>query len=744
MGVVKPTLVMMNIPISILILLLCAACASGALSTSSNGSLQALASSPRSITLYWRHTGADVQILQDGKPLGSFGPSVTGPFASRTISSLEPNTRYTFTLGEDGPCVSEKTWSELPERAEYDLLIIGGTASGVSAAVTAARLGMSVALVEQTTRLGGMASNGLGSTDIRNISRANGFFEDFRRGVVDFYGEGDGLRYEPRVADAVMKSILYEHDCISLFLKCDVMKPIVRGLNVEGAVVRDLTSNRTGHIGAKMTIDATDTGDFAAACGCRFRVGREARSKDEPHAGIIYFNDERQEILPGSTGEADRKLQSYAYLMIWKDYGDRGAPLIEKPKSYNPDDFRYSADWSDTWNATSGRLPNGKFEINQQPFGIDLPGINYDYATANDQRRREIEAMYKDRALGYLYFMQNDRGHKNLGLADDEFLENDNFPVSLYVREAKRIVGSHIFKENDVTNARQFHRIDSIAVGDYPMDSHAVEELTDPNAEHKGEGEMWLVRFTPWYQTPYWVLIPDGIDGLLVSTAVSATHVGYGALRMEPVRMSLGQAAGAAAYWCVLYGKQPREINPAWIQDKILSQYAYINWDPDIDRDTRHFKAINFLQARGFFPEYGFRPDDPLTVREASDAFTLLLRLESAQSEIQNPKSKTPDNLISRAQFAQMLVETKQQTSRWWRPISPETPSYTDVPQDSPYYAAVETLRAHRIDSGLFEDAEPGLFKPDDPISRADAAEAIFLAHRASAMNCWLPFGNEQ
>lgn len=700
------------------------------LATTKDGDFQAIAQSPTSIALYWRHKGGETEILQDGRPIGAFRPNPSHAFASFTVTGLKPASRYVFRIG-DGSEIAEETWSELPLSGRFDLLVVGGTSSGVAAAVTAARLGMSVAMVEETNHLGAMATAGLSSTDIRDPSRSNGFFEDFRRRVVEYYGGGNGLRYEPRVAAAIIKAMVAEQPRVSLFLRCRALRPVMDGARVRGAVVRDLTSERTGELLAPMTIDATLTGDFAAACGCETMVGRERRTDAEPHAGVIYFNNATQQILPGSTGKGDRKQQSYAYLMIWKDYGETGAPLIEMPRFYDPETYRYSPEWEKTWNFTSGALPNRKYEINQHPFGIDWPSINHDYPKAGDKRRREIEGMYRDRALGYLYYMQNEKGCKNLGLADDEFLDTGNFPFALYVRECRRVRGEYLFMQSDVANARQFHRADSIAIGDYPMDSHAVEDLKDPTRIDKGEGEFWLRSLTPWYQAPIGILVPKGVDGLLVSTAVSATHVGYGTLRMEPVRMSLGQAAAVIAYWSE-GARNPRRLNPAWVQDKLLSHRSYIAWFRDVDRDTRHFAAVQFMGARGVFGnDEEFRPDSPLTRAEADSWLSRVVELEGGKSE---PGAASSDEPISRGEFALRLVEAKRRTSADWTPASPERPTYEDVPRDSPWFSAVETLKAHRIDAGLFEDAEPGLFKPDASLTRADAAAALYLAHRERAM----------
>ncbi len=465
-------------------------CSAETLSTTPDGSLQAIAQGPDTIALYWRHEGRSAPICVNGRPCGEFEPNPAGPYCCKSITSLLPNTYYTFTVGESSPAVVERTWAKLPAQESFDVLVIGGTASGLAAAVTAARAGLKVALVESTNRLGGMSVNGLGHSDMRNKATTNGFFNEFRERVIEFYGGGTGFNFEPRAANAILKNMAYEQSCLSVFMRAEVVGAMREGDCVRGAEVCDLLTGRKGRLFAKVIIDATDCADLAAAVGAENRIGREPRTECEPHAGFIYFDDKTQTILPGSTGCADAKVQSYAYLMVWKDYGEKPAPLVEKPEGYDPEDYIYSPEWPKTWNFTSGKLPNDKYEINQHPFGTDKPGINFDYPCASRERRCQIDKMYRDRALGYLYFMQNERGHKNLGLADDEFLDSANFPPGLYVREARRVMGEHLAYECEVTNARQYFHADSIAIAEYPMDSHAMEELKAPDDRlDKGEGE---------------------------------------------------------------------------------------------------------------------------------------------------------------------------------------------------------------------------------------------------------------
>jgi hypothetical protein len=237
--------------------------------------------------------------------------------------------------------------------------------------------------------------------------------------------------------------------------------------------------------------------------------------------------------------------------------------VIAEPADYDPADFRNSPPWEQSWAYLYGQLPNGKFELNQHPWGADLPGINYGYPTATRAERSKIDTLYRNRALGYLYYLQTELGMSSLGLCPEDYPETDGFPESLYVREARRMIGCAYMKECDVTLAFERPVFDPIAVGDYPMDSHAVEPLSDSDAKHRGEGEFWLANHTPRYHVPLGVILPKDTPGVIVPTAVSASHVAYGTLRMEPVRMQMGQAAGILATAAVQMGIEPTEAASA-------------------------------------------------------------------------------------------------------------------------------------------------------------------------------------
>ena len=585
------------------------------LSTNRDGSFQAIAMSPTLIAVYSKDGGT---VTMNGAELKAVSTDKNG-YVRYDAESLTPGTAYRFE--RNGEVIGERT-PHAPADIETDLLVVGANSSGIAAALTAARMGIKVLLVEETNRIGGISANGLGSCDITDRRQASGVFAEFLGKIGSFYDTSYPLRYEPRVVNAVYKDMVYGEPNITLFTNAKI-KPILDGNKVVGGVI-----NRKYTVRAMVSIDATDTGDFASLCPTTVRCGREKRSEREPHGGKFYLNNNTQSILPGSTGKGDKRLPSYAYLLTVKNYGG-DAPALEMPPDYDPATYEHSPEWNKTWNVTSGKLPNNEFEINQHPFGSDLPGINFKYASLSERKRAKIDERYKNRVLGYIYYLQNERGHTNLGLADDEYLDSGNFPQTLYVRECKRIMGEHVFDEHDVTHNDENYDFPSIGIGGYPMDSHATEDLKDPAAQHRGEGEMWLKSFTPVYRIPYSVIIPDGAENLLVSTCVSSTHIGYSTLRIEFTRSSMGQAAGTLAAEAVLSRISPRQVKPFTVQRQLLRQGQYLAWVADVPVESPYFEAVNYLSSAGVFRDENFRPEDIATEEE--------IRLVCKRLGIDNP-----------------------------------------------------------------------------------------------------------
>jgi len=641
--------------------------------------VEAVAIGPTKVHIFWNAvSGAEgYAILRDGVRIATVGASTV----EYTDATAEPNRNYLYSVAAldahgvatEGRPYLERTFPVLPAETPCDLLVIGATTGGVAATVVAGRYGLNVVLIEETRRLGGMTVNGLGASDIRRLEDSSGFFEEFRRRVRAYYGGGNGLKYEPRVAHQVMKEILWSVPGVRVYRQVRPIGVKARARRIIEVAAEEVETGRKVVFRPQLVIDATECGDVAAWAGAPFRVGREPRSRREPHAGHIYYDRANDRILPGSTGQGDHRVQAYAYLMTVKDFGPNADKTIPKPPGYDASKYEHAPPWSQSWNATSGVLPNNKFEINQHPHGSDLQGINYGYPTASYAERRRLEKLFKDHALGYLYYIQTVQGKKNLGLSEDDYRDSDGWPTSLYVREARRFEGDVMMDQTDIMDARQFERPNAIGIGDYAMDSHATQPKTDWTTPDLGEGEFYLPQYTPWHQIPYPIMIPRKVENLFVPTAVSATHVAYGTYRMEPVRMHFGTAAGVAAVLCLRYRMTPREVPVNRVQEELLKRHAgtpeFLASDgiggrgptayptllykfADVDFDTPKFRAIQWLGARGFYPcpapekrtptsglmAAPFGPNASLTVGEARRLLGMLDRRRSAASDLEKGK----------------------------------------------------------------------------------------------------------
>jgi hypothetical protein len=696
-----------------------------------------------------------------------------------TDQNAEPGRAYRYNVSAlaggreaKGRPYLERAFPVLPEAVHCEVLVVGANSAGVSAAVTASRYGLKVVLIEETRRLGGMAVNGLGASDIRSIRHSSGFFEEFRRRVQSLYGAGDGLRYEPRVAQQAIKEILWSAPGLTVYRQVRPIRVKVERGKITAVTAEEVTAGRRVVFYPKLVVDATECGDVGAWAGAPFRVGREPRSEREPHAGHIYYDRASDSRMPGSTGRGDRRVQAYSYLMIVKDFGPDADKTIPMPPGYDRNKYKGAPRWRDSWAVSSGRLPNQKFEINQHPHGSDLQGTNYAYPTASYAERRRMEREFKEHALGYLYYIQTENGMKNIGLSEDDYRDSDGWPTLLYIREARRFEGERMKDQSDIMRAREFVRPNAIGVGDYAMDSHATQPAPDfdhyaRGPKHMGEGEFYLPQYTPWHQVPFEIMIPKGVDNLFTPTAVSATHVAYGTYRMEPVRMHFGAAAGVASYFCLRYGRAPRTVPVRQIQEELLKSQAgiegrlaqpgagapgpcgaptYLYLYDDLPFGAPRFEAIHWLGARGFYPcppperrtpssgltAARFEPDAPLSRGEADRLLAWLAKRGRAAGQTMETEAAgtNPQEPVTRAEAARLLARAMG----WRAPAGAD--HYADLEPGSAESAAAEALYAQAITSRLW-DFERSFapngrlyFRPKTPVTRGEFAELLFLACR--------------
>jgi hypothetical protein len=559
----------------------------------------------------------------------------------------------------------------------FDLIVYGGTPAGIACAVRAAREGLSVALVNVTQHLGGMLAAGLGLYDASfSGQRAPLVTEIFERILAEYaarYGQdSENYRlcrtyqtFEPHVAEKVLTELVAAEPAVRVWRGHHLVAATVVGRAVRTVELRNAATGGPLTLSGANFVDATYEGDLLAAAGAPYRVGRESRSEfGEPHAGRIFTRYEEGpdgpaypyeavhgfinlrpfdlctgRIFPGSTGEGDRAIQAYNYrLALTRDPSNR-VP-IRKPDNYRRETYlgllldereslgtpypvksKWLLDDIRNFKFRNHRtIPNGKISWNHGNF----TGRNHDYPEADWSRRREILQAHRDHDLGLLWFLQNDpevpaevrARARELGLARDEFADNEHIPWEIYVREARRLRGRAVFTELDASLAPGLRRApphaDSIAITDWMMDSHECTTERQPGSAY--EGAVLLSELTRPGHVPFRCLLPPNLDNLLVPVCLSATHVGWGTIRLEPTWIHIAESA---AWACVLASRRriaPATVDVSELQRLLVGRGVMLAFFNEFDMGTREpwVHAVQFFGPRGFFASYDARPDDVL------------------------------------------------------------------------------------------------------------------------------------
>lgn len=623
-------------------------------------------------------------------------------------------------------------WGAEPFTA-CDAVIYGATPGGIVTAVRAAREGLHVTLVHHHAHVGGAMSNGLGVFDTIYDGKRAPLLDEVMARVAEHYrakyGAGSpqhlastwpvrgtsGARpmFEPHVAERIFEDLLAAEKNITVLREFYPMAAARTGRAVTSVTFRRMNGTDTRTLSAATFVDASYEGDLAAVAGVAMTVGRESRAQyDESHAGRVFlkskyvtdpkdyfptairteglnlrgFRATNGELLPGSTGEGDAAVQAYNFRVCWTRDPENQRPPVSKPARYERDQYLALRD---RWGIGGGQ-PNRKSSWNA-PL---LIGGNFDYPTGDWVTRRAIAERHRDLALGLLWFLQHDpevpeqirTEARHWSLPKDEFVDNGGFPWEMYVREARRLVGRAVFTQNDAMVAPGLGRApihgDSIAITEWPLDSHSCHLEVSSGSDH--EGKVLLSEETRPGQISYACLLPKEVDNLLVTTCVSSTHVGWGTIRLEPTWMHIAESAAYALALARRERVLPADLPAPMLQRTLVSRGIMISFFNDFDMGSPSAaqRAAQVLGTRGFFPTYHARLDAPLTRAVAAvwatpdgDAMTTALRVSAAEKTA----GASP---VSAAEFAAL-------TGREW-PDAPKGPITRG--------AACEWLLAHGPD----------------------------------------------
>ena len=515
-----------------------------------------------------------------------------------------------------------------------DICIYGGTSAVVIAAYTAAQQGKNVLLIEPGVHLGGMSSGGLGYTDIGNKFVVTGLARDFYRRLGKHYGKLEQWIFEPHVAEAVFNEyieqgkvkVLYNHRIVNADVKNKKIETITLEKSSVGNSIDAVCHVST--VRAQIFIDCSYEGDLMAQAGVSYTIGREANSVyNETYNGFQMMKGHQfwdpidPYIIPGDStggliwgvsdrplqadGAGDKKVQAYNFRICLTDNPDNLVPITQ-PENYDPQRYELALRLHAVSPRKSvydyfiwSRMPNRKTDINNNGgISTDMIGMNWEYPDADYDRRKEIWKAHEDYTKGLLYFLGHDERvpesfrneMQKWGYPKDEYTDNNHWSHQLYIREARRMIGETVMTQHHCTG----HEIATDVAGwaAYTMDSHNCDRIV-VNGCVKNEGNVEIGGFPP-YPIAYGAIVPKRDEGtnLLVPVCLSASHIAYGSIRMEPVFMVLAQSAAVAA--CLAIDRQSiiQDVDIHQIQKELTENPLADGSIPEILIDNNDAKSV--------------------------------------------------------------------------------------------------------------------------------------------------------
>jgi hypothetical protein len=524
------------------------------------------------------------------------------------------------------------------EDRAYDVVIYGGTSSGVAAAVQATRMGKSVVLVEPGQRLGGLTSGGLGQTDIGNKAAIGGIAREFYQAIRKYYddpaawtwqtrqqyqdsgqtrtaaGEDAMWTFEPSVARRVFQDWVRANNIdVCYGQRLDRRGGVATTRSIPWRIIAIRMESCETYRG-KMFIDATYEGDLMAAANVRYTVGREANAQygetlngvqtrhavyhqfvtgvdpyvtaGDPSSGLLPFLDPDG---PGEEGAGDDRVQAYCFRMCLTDHPENRIPF-HKPEGYNEQWYElllrnYEAgERGMPW--INSAMPNCKTDTNNRlGFSTDFIGQNYEYPEADYAQREQIRArhrLYQQGLMWTLAYHPRMAEHvrsevSRWGMCKDEFPEGGGWQEQLYVREARRMVADFVMTQHHCQGREE--AADAVGLAAYGMDSHHVQRYVDAAGHARNEGDVQVGGFSP-YPISYRSIVPgaEQCANLLVPICLSASHIAYGSIRMEPVFMVLGQSAATAAALAIDGQLPVQRVEYEPLRERLLADGQVLVW----------------------------------------------------------------------------------------------------------------------------------------------------------------------
>jgi len=633
-----------------------------------------------------------------------------------------------------------------PITHEYDVVVVGAGTGGIGAALQAARLGVAVALLEETDWVGGQATAaGVSNMDGPQhwglyqefIDRVRAHYTALGKSIATCYWGTQSECFEPSVGRQILEQLLAEEANLDVYYRMRPVSATSQSVDGHPRVVALTTEHRPDGVlhefSASVFVDATEYGDLLPLAGARYRVGNGTSDAINPTAcvqDITYTTIIRKYpgALPSGFAIADPppgydgSVESIFAAVITAG----GVEWIDSSGHWTGHAQEYPVGWRTfvLYRGVPDSAGAGSYDINN-PDDFTRTGVNwpndYDYSVAaleDPQVRQAVNCEAKLRTLQFIYYIQEVLGKTEWSVANDEGYdtaynteENDcpNIPAELkdierqmplipYVRESRRVIGLHTLVAGEIKreslpggtrSATNFPM--ALAVGIYPVDLHDCRADESLETELESWNDVPAVWTKGPFQIPFESFIPEDVDGLLPAEKnLSVSRLVNGAIRLQPITLLTGQAVGALAALSVLRGVQPRSVPPIRVQDFLVSAGVRLSRLEFSDVPASHprWAAVQIAATREIMIGNGadtFSVDAVLTRGEAAVVLARLLELDTT-----NP---------------------------------PAAATFADVPVSHPYFAAIEAIYAADITTGC--GGTPPNFCPDDPETRAQAATML-------------------
>ena len=522
---------------------------------------------------------------------------------------------------------------------KFDIVIYGGTSSGVTAAIQSSRMGKTVILIEPTSRLGGLTTGGLGQTDIGNKQAIGGVSREFYENIKQYYDKSEPWKWQKKQEyfDGGQTRTAENEESMWTFEPLAAIKVYDHMLKDENITVvynqsLDREQGVTKHEGSlvsiametgelyhgRIFIDATYEGDLLAAAGVSYTVGREANETYGENlngvqandtsltlTGVVSRNgrnhnfvdgvdpyvikgDEDSGVLPyinvdgpGEPGTANKQVQAYCFRMCLTDHPDNRIPFA-KPENYNELNYEllfrnYESGYNRIpWIHSS--MPNRKSDSNNRDgFSTDFIGQNYSYPEGSYEEREKIIERHRIYQQGLMWTLAyHPRIPEKIrdevsrwGTCKDEFEREDGWQQQLYIREARRMISDFVMTQKHCEGIEVVE--DGIGLAAYGMDSHNIQRYITQDGTVKNEGNVEAKVKGP-YPISYRSIVPKVSEctNLLVPVCLSASHIAFGSIRMEPVFMVLGQSAATAASMAIDEEQPVQEVNYKQLKEQLI------------------------------------------------------------------------------------------------------------------------------------------------------------------------------